>query len=439
MRALLCVALLGGCVFDGDIGSHDSTPTPPASAHIFDSPRWAMTIGNTDNDFGWQVGLDPDGNVFASGAFRGDVDFGGTVLESLPGGYWISKRAASDGHELWTRAFGGTMAVCPDGGAIVANIIQGDMDVGGQVVHAPASGTTLVAKYNGDGTLAWTYDLGVAGLSQVSAIAVASNGRIAVAGWYQGSLQLPEGAVTATKSDGFLLVLDRDGDPLWSKSTKNLGDGQQPALYQVVATPGGDFVVAGGLGSSIVFAGVTLDNTAFESSFLARFATDGQLLWAGVLAPDEGGVLTTRGENIVMGSAWKSDASDSFGAPNLEGLNPSGHMLWSTHAIDTLGSTNALTASANGTIYSGGGLDPDLHQGDVPGCMFLAAHDASGALLDVTGFGPVKNCSVGPTSLATRSGTLAMVGTTDVSIDLGTGPLRFAGRRDIVIAAFDVP
>ena len=74
---------------------------------------WAKAFGSTSTDFGLSITVDASGNVYATGYFKGTVDFdpgAGTFYLNSAGGsgdFFIQKLDAS-GNFIWAKAFGRT-------------------------------------------------------------------------------------------------------------------------------------------------------------------------------------------------------------------------------------------------------------------------------------------------------------------------------------------
>ena len=71
------------------------------------TPRWLKSFGTKTEDVGKAVATDRFGNVFATGWFRGHVDFGGGKLDSVGEKDVFLVKLSANGEHLWSRRFGG--------------------------------------------------------------------------------------------------------------------------------------------------------------------------------------------------------------------------------------------------------------------------------------------------------------------------------------------
>lgn len=106
-----------------------------------------------------------------------------------------------------------------------------------------------------------------------------------------------------------------------------------------------------------------------------------------------------------------------------------GHVTISEVACDASGGA-ALTGQYRGGIDLGGGpITTELYDG------FVARFDETGALLWSRGFGSADNFSPFGRGVAfTPSGEIAVIGSFDGTVDLGTGPLKASEGDDVVVA-----
>ena len=132
-------------------------------------------------DFGYGVAVDGQGNVVVAGRAMGVLE--GVTTRGTGGGF-VSKFAA-DGAWLWTQQYGTSgsdmitaVAVALDGDIVIAG------SAGGPHGLDPAQGApgVFVARLDPDGELRWATPLGARGVSFASALAVSADGRICLAG-----------------------------------------------------------------------------------------------------------------------------------------------------------------------------------------------------------------------------------------------------------------
>lgn len=112
-----------------------------------------------------------DGDVIASGGFRGTASFGGANLVSLGGGrdVFVARFRGSDGSHVWSRRYGGTSedtsyALATDGARIVVGgQFGGTANFGGADLTSAGGFDAFVSAYGaGDGTPLWSSCFGSA-------------------------------------------------------------------------------------------------------------------------------------------------------------------------------------------------------------------------------------------------------------------------------------
>lgn len=193
--------------------------------------RWTHPVP-TDSDEAWllvvDMACDGDRNLVITGSHeRGSIDLGGGPLTTDDG---FVARFDDQGDYLWHRDFGAPgsrgfgVAYTPTGEIVVTAFVEGTVDLGGGPL-TPDTGSTLLAKLDGDGEHVWSQRLGVGGYPY--ALAIDGAGRITVGGTFLDELTIGEQTYTnvypdaieefeGTLFDGFLATTDPDGALQWS-------------------------------------------------------------------------------------------------------------------------------------------------------------------------------------------------------------------------------
>jgi hypothetical protein len=195
--------------------------------------------------------------------------------------------------------------------------------------------------------------------------------------------------------DAFVAKYSSSGTPVWSRG---LGGNASDAATDVAMDSGGNVVVTGFQGSSLVDYGAgTLGTRGSNDVFVAKYSsTTGDHVWSktvGGTGPDRSGaVAVDSGGNVFL----------------------TGYMSVSSGGVDFGG----------GALFSAGGPD-----------VFLVKYSSGGAHVWSKRFGGAgtdMGMAVGTDSL----GNVVVVGSFDGTIDFGGGPLTTAGGRDLFAARF---
>ena len=224
---------------------------------------WVVTSGGSGRDEGAVVGLDESGNVTVVGTFSGTVDFdgrGGGLNLTARGGrdVYVMKRDGAGGL-LWAKSFGGAgtdevRAMTQDGAGniyLVGSFTgQVDFDPGAGVKTLGANGGTdvYILKLQVNGELVWAKTLGGAAHEQATAVAVNAAGEVYVGGFFSGEMDFDAGpgvsALTAGgQTDGFVAKFAADGELVWAKAQVP-AEGHRQALTRSLGLDGAGNVYA---------------------------------------------------------------------------------------------------------------------------------------------------------------------------------------------------
>ena len=198
---------------------------------------WAKRAGGTDDDIGWGIATDANGNSYVTGSFRSSsITFGSTTLTN--------------------------------------NTTQYE-DV-------------FVVKYNSSGTVVWAKSYGGNSYDSGWGISVDGSGNSYVTGYFQsptitfGSTTLTNVDNTGFTRDFFIEKNDASGNPVWAKSGG--GTDYDYGFGITTDTNGNSFVIGDFASASFQLGSYTFHNhdtiNFTNDIFIAKYNSAGTILWA---------------------------------------------------------------------------------------------------------------------------------------------------------------
>lgn len=420
---------------------------------------WSQRFGNVNSDRGYSVAVDASGNVYVTGYFAGTVNFGGSNLVSAGTDIFVAKYDAAGVHQ-WSQGFGSfavdlaeDVAVDASGNVYITGRFSGNVDFGGGVLASAGGFDTFVAKYNTSGVHQWSKRFGDTGGSDEGlSIAVDPSGNVLVTGYFNGTVDFGGGGlVSAGTYDMFVAKYDGSGAYQWSK---RFGSTDGDVGYSVAADASGNVYVTGYLSGTVDFGGGNLVSAGSFDVFVAKFNSGGSHQWSkrfGDTGADEGlevavdasgNVLVTglfRGTvNIGGGNLLSAGIDDIFMAK----YSSSGVHQWSKRFGGTLSdlgfsvTTDALenvflTGWFNGTVDFGGGALVSAGTEDI----VLARYNADGVHQFSRAYGSAGSDGGHGVTLDAL-GNILLTGYFTGTVDFGGGGLVVPGGDDIIIAKY---
>jgi outer membrane protein assembly factor BamB len=176
------------------------------------------------------------------------------------------------------------------GNMVVAGEFSGELSLDSQTTLSSTGGIDIfVAKFDGQGNHRWSKRFGDSIHLQSSVrVAVQLLGNVAIAGFFEGSIDFGGGSITSSGAghDLFVAKFDPKGDFLWSKHFPverqpcDPSDCQQDRIDLAVDSLG-DLVLTGHFAGSVDFGGTNLSSNGGTDVFVAKLdAEDGGLLWS---------------------------------------------------------------------------------------------------------------------------------------------------------------
>ena len=274
------VYVRGTFTSDMTIGTSNLTVSAGSTKNMFIAKfnnagalTWVQQPTGGDVDEGG-VAVDPAGNVYVSGSFDTNLNFGGITLTNAGSYDAFLAKYSSSGSIQWARQAGGGT----NSGALVGFYWDVALDGQGNVYAAGfLNSGAAVAKYDPAGNLQWTCSASGPPAGPASSLAakcaVDSTGNCYLAGWYQGTATFGTNVLQPQGYWNFFLA----------KTTPAF-----PIATSRAASQAGLFAAFGGTNYLVGIQGDgTINNTAISAQLIS---TNGTLLGSRVLTGRTGGI-----------------------------------------------------------------------------------------------------------------------------------------------------
>lgn len=275
---------------------------------------WAKSMGGAGTDQPSGMDLDNNGNVTIVGQFNSPMD-------ANPGAGTFSLNNASDfdmfiinldanGNFLWAKSIGGSgadygnkVAVDKDGNRIMIGQFQQTVQVGTATYSTSGTFNGLIAKYDAAGNYLWSFSLGATGDNKGVGIDTDNNKDIIISGTFSGAVNFnPLGASYNLSSPGtasYIAKYTSSGQLIWVKVING------NTATNIAVDRSSNNIFATGTYSTVIFDPAnTLNATAGQAMFIARYAQDGSFIWAkgidGSNASVSNNGITVKNDNVYI-------------------------------------------------------------------------------------------------------------------------------------------
>lgn len=256
----------------------------------------------------------------------------------------------------WSKSFGDALpqqasSVVADafGNVYVTGSFEGVADFGGGPISAAGFRDIFVAKYSTDGVHLWSERFGDDSIQEAYAIDLDPNGNPVVVGSFGGGIEFAGDFLMSTDGfDGFVLVLDPEGNPQFGRALPGMG---QQRCWAVAVDPAtGEIAVGGDFDTDMTIDGQTLVSAGMRDAFVVKLSAALAHVWSRSYGSDmtddvlesvdvgaEGAVALTGytagpidfgGGSLPPNGVMPND--DAFVAV----LDPSGNHVWSKRLGD---------------------------------------------------------------------------------------------------------
>jgi len=254
---------------------------------------WAVGYSTIDGGFGAQssvldVATDMQGNVYVTGYFIGETDFGGQSVNVSDLQAFIAKYDRQTGNLGWVTPVGGlgndigvAIETTPMGNIVVSMLTASATVNAANTLHS-LIGTqdAILLELDGSGTILTMNGFGVANeATSISNLAVNGGGDVYMAGSFKGTLTVPAGSVTASqgKADLFVMQMPASGSGGWITSA---GSSENDSVSGMGVTSTNDLVLATTMSASSTFGSKSVLLHGGSDAVLAGLSGSGVWTWA---------------------------------------------------------------------------------------------------------------------------------------------------------------
>jgi hypothetical protein len=378
---------------------------------------------------------------------------------AIPDAAAIDGGVAPLGQVITAQRFGGSgdeqgydVTIDPGGNVILVGTFQTQLAFGGKTVVGSSQDDAFVAAFSPGGMSLWALAIRGAGNNRAQGVTTDAQGNVYVCGLFSGSTSF--GGATrvsaGASADLFVASYTKGGIFRWVATA---GEGSWDFAYDVAVAPDGDVLLTGYITGAVNFGSGPLPSKGGRDVFLARYSPSGTLRWArsfGSSGLDVGyAVDTDSAGNIVLGGSYA--ASINIGGANVGAapggslvakLNPSGTgamwvrptartVLWDLAVHRPSGEIRVASRVQSGADLGAGPITPKGSSDAL--VMALDAggkrrwHQIVGGALSDIGLGMAVDAA----------GNSFMIGLGGANIDFGAGTVQGHGDQDILIVSHD--
>jgi hypothetical protein len=365
--------------------------------------EWATPDGGYNEDRGFGVAADHDGNVYVTGFFKSTATFGPYTFTSAGVQDIFLAKYSPAGILLWAKQFGGQsndygheVAVDAAGNCYLAGSYRGEVTFGSFTLQSTTFQDTeaLLLKVDPNGNVVWARKGGGAGWDEARGVTV-SGDQIYVTGLFSGTAGFESTTLTTFgDTDMFVAAYDLNGNMNWLSR----GGGLKSEIgFGVAADAAGNAYVAGYFqGGQTNFGPVSVTNAGnlYVDMFVVKLDAAGNFLWA------------RSGGTVGNDDAGRGIAADAAGNVYVAGeIRDSG--------------------SFDGIAYTNAGIAD----------IYLAKYDTSGTIQYLKQFGGGGGDYA--YGVAAYGANVYLTGLFNGTISIGTTTLNSQGINDIYVAAID--
>ncbi len=244
--------------------------------------------------------------------FLRNLDKGKYVNENMSNIANYSAINKSEEWEIeWVDQIGGSytdritsVAATADGGYIAGGYFKETITLSdGETLTSKGDYDGLIIKYNREGQIEWTEQIGGSNWDKITSVAGTADGGYIAGGYFRDTITLSNGETLTSKGDydGLIIKYNREGQIEW---TEQIGGSGADEITSVAATADGGYIVGLNFSSYIITLsnGETLTRKGYTDGLIIKYNREGQIEWTD----------TIRGEDSVEISSVKETTDKGY-------------------------------------------------------------------------------------------------------------------------------
>ena len=260
---------------------------------------WVQQAGGTKHDKIRGIAVDNEGNCYVTGEFTETAQFADKTVTSRGSMDFVLAKYNPQGKLLWLQTAGGTkidrgygVAVDQAGNSYVTGHFQSPtFQIGDKTFKNQGDYDYFIAKYSPTGKLLWAESAGGVGYDYGHGIAVTPAGDCYVAATFAGAVTFGDSQSKNKKGSSMCVArYNTDGKLLWSQLA---GNGLRQSGHQIAVDQLGNCYLCGLITGVVQLDGQHVGtDTKIQDIFLAKLSPAGKLVWSANSGGEANGLST---------------------------------------------------------------------------------------------------------------------------------------------------
>lgn len=294
---------------------------------------WIKQFGGKGFDFGKDIALDKDDNIFVAGTFQDTISIDMKTIISNGSSDIFTAKFDSKGNLKWMIATGGKkydygngIAVDKEGNSISTGFFQDTAIFADTTLISKGYYDIFISKYNNEGKLLWVKQAGGAGHDEAHGIGLDREGNSYIAGYFDancffGNVYLS--VFNKEVDDLFIAKYNASGNIVWAKGA---GDFTNDIAYDIVTDSAGNSYITGVFYGKLNLGRSSVKSIGSDDCFIIKYDTNGNAIWSTQI----GGSGSAYGFAVCKGNNETIFSTGYFSGKENAGL----HSIISTDKFD---------------------------------------------------------------------------------------------------------
>lgn len=176
---------------------------------------WSRSFGGSGLEVGFYFAIDSNDNLLLTGGFEGSINFGGADLICDSGRDVFLVMLDAAGNHIWSKDFSGggfnlgyAINVDSSDSIVLGGQFSGNINFGGTMLQSVGASDVFFAKFNSSGEHLWSGTVGQTGSANSRGVAIDSQGDLIFTGYFEGTINFGgDDLISAGSSDIFVAKL----------------------------------------------------------------------------------------------------------------------------------------------------------------------------------------------------------------------------------------
>lgn len=345
---------------------------------------WVKKAGGTGSDYGENIVVDGNGNIYVTGRFKNTATIGNITLTSAGADDVFTAKYTNSGTVEWAQKAGGNstdeitgLVTDISGNVYISGNFKNSAFFGNTTINSAGDKDIFIAKYNTGGSLQWVQKAGGVSEESSQSIAIDANENVYITGYFYNVSNFGNYSVTSAGSSDIFTAKFNPLNAKWLWVNR-AGGPSNDYVSDIVINSKEEVLISGYFIGTANFSGALVTSAGESDLFFVKYYSTGTIGWlkreGGLKDESPRSMAIDANDNIYITGTFTGVSN--FGSFSLASqgssdifitkFNAMGILEWARSAGGVITNyVEGIAVEPNGNVYITGSFYEQINFGNI--------------------------------------------------------------------------